>query len=66
MYVCICHAVTERAIREAVAMGAGTMEQLSMQTGCGGTCGSCRELTQQILDEVLTEQLRLADSGVDI
>ena len=38
MNVCVCHAVTERAVREAAAAGVRTFEELTMRTGCGGTC----------------------------
>jgi bacterioferritin-associated ferredoxin len=51
MYVCICHAVTERAIRQAADRGVATLDQLACETGAGTCCGSCRELAVQILDE---------------
>ncbi len=51
MYVCLCHGVTDRAIREAAENGASGLADLSAMTGCAGSCGSCAELAVQILDE---------------
>jgi bacterioferritin-associated ferredoxin len=51
MYVCICNAVTERAIREAARAGVRTLDELSRSTGCSDCCGSCADLAAQILAE---------------
>ncbi|MET0231156.1 MAG: (2Fe-2S)-binding protein [Rhodanobacteraceae bacterium] len=51
MYVCICNAVTERAIREAAASGVRTLSELSRRTGCADCCGSCSDLANEILAE---------------
>ncbi|MCE3003845.1 MAG: (2Fe-2S)-binding protein [Xanthomonadaceae bacterium] len=51
MYVCLCNAVTDRAIREAAARGIDTMDALAAETGVGACCGACRPLALQILDE---------------
>lgn len=52
MYVCICHAVTDRAIRDAAAAGVRCLGELTMRTGCAGGCGSCAQLAEQLLTEV--------------
>ncbi|KFN42406.1 (2Fe-2S)-binding protein [Arenimonas oryziterrae] len=51
MYVCICHAVTDREIRRAADEGCRDLHELTMRTGCGATCGSCREQAADILAE---------------
>ncbi len=56
MYVCICHGITDRAIREARARGVASIEELGAETGCGSTCGSCRPLASQILADGDTPQ----------
>ena len=71
MYICICHAVTDSTIRQAVHQGASSFRELSFKTGCGTQCGSCvshvREVMNGALDELgLTaseEKLRIASSG---
>jgi len=55
MYVCICHAVTERDIRAAVARGATRLEDLAMTLGVGAGCGCCREAATALLDECLAQ-----------
>jgi bacterioferritin-associated ferredoxin len=42
MYVCICKAVTERAVKAAIAGGAGSVDEVGRCTGAGTDCGSCR------------------------
>jgi len=51
MYVCICNGVTDHQIRQAAAEGCRDLHELTMRTGCGATCGSCRELAADLLRE---------------
>jgi bacterioferritin-associated ferredoxin len=51
MYVCICHSVTDREIREAADSGVRTVRQLRKATGCSGSCGQCATMAKQLLDE---------------
>ena len=53
MYVCLCNAVTDRDIHEAVASGARSLAELSLRTGCSDTCGTCAEQAEQILHDAL-------------
>jgi bacterioferritin-associated ferredoxin len=55
MYVCLCHAVTERQIRELAQAGCGSMTELTMRTGCGAGCGSCRDQAEALLRETCGE-----------
>ncbi len=41
MIICICKAVSDRQIRSAVSGGAGSVRELSRQTGLGTCCGKC-------------------------
>ena len=61
MYVCICNAVTERAIREAAASGVRTLSELSRSTGCADCCGSCSDLASEILADVHRSSSRTLD-----
>lgn len=54
MYVCVCNAVTDRAVREAAASGVRCLGELTMRTGCAGTCGACAELAERLLLEAGT------------
>ncbi len=51
MYVCVCNAVTDRAIQAAAAQGVTTVEELTRRTGCGDCCGTCVDLAGEILAE---------------
>ncbi|MFK7958008.1 MAG: bacterioferritin-associated ferredoxin [Lysobacterales bacterium] len=51
MIVCICNAVSDRQIREAVKNGAATMSELRSATGCGTTCGKCSQMAVEIISE---------------
>ncbi len=51
MYVCICHAVTERDIEGAVAGGCCSLRQLREQLGVGSTCGRCARCAREAVRE---------------
>jgi bacterioferritin-associated ferredoxin len=53
MYICLCHGITDSAIRAAANGGARTFRQLSFMTGCGTQCGSCKEQAQIVREECL-------------
>jgi bacterioferritin-associated ferredoxin len=55
MYVCICHSVTDRQIREAAAGGAATLEELQHLLGIGSSCGKCLSCACQVLDEAVSD-----------
>jgi bacterioferritin-associated ferredoxin len=56
MYVCLCNAITDKTIRQAVAEGVCSLPELSRRTGCARVCGSCAELAEQVLHEELGRQ----------
>jgi len=49
MYVCICAAVSDRQIKEAVRDGACSLDHLAVCLGVGTVCGCCRQMAQEIL-----------------
>jgi bacterioferritin-associated ferredoxin len=56
MYVCVCNAVTDSDIRNAVNDGVHNFKQLRQETGCGNECGSCSEMAVEVLQQALTEK----------
>ena len=56
MYVCICHGVTDREIRQAAADGVREMHVLTMRTGAGSSCGSCLPLAAELLADAVAAQ----------
>lgn len=51
MYVCICFGITDKAIQRAAADGISDVAELTMRTGLGSNCGSCRDMAIDILNE---------------
>ena len=51
MYVCVCQAVTDRQIREAIAAGARTLKDLRRDLGVTRDCGRCACCARACLSE---------------
>lgn len=49
MYVCICRAVTEQEIRDAIELGAHTVHALRRHLGVSAECGKCAQEVCRIL-----------------
>lgn len=56
MYVCVCNAVTERQIHQAVKKGAKTVKHLKEELGVGTECGRCVSCAKACLKEAQAEQ----------
>ena len=56
MYVCVCNAVTERDIHDAVDNGVRNIQQLARKTGCSSTCGSCHEMAVEVLADAMADK----------
>ena len=51
MIVCLCHAVSDRAINAAVAAGATTSRDVARASGAGTGCGRCWEQLNRLVAE---------------
>ncbi len=49
MIVCICHNVSDRAIREALEAGAGSMQDIRAQLNVGSCCGKCNAFAKTLV-----------------
>ncbi|WP_376696836.1 (2Fe-2S)-binding protein [Wenzhouxiangella sp. EGI_FJ10305] len=58
MYVCVCNAVTERAIRNLVAEGYHSLNEIQALTGCSGTCGRCTDHAEAVIEASLARPPR--------
>ena len=65
MYVCVCRAVTERQIHDAVRAGARTLKDLRRELGVASECGQCataaRQCLEQARERLLPESTPAAD-----
>ena len=57
MYVCLCRAVKEVEVRQAVAAGVDDVDQLADALGVGTGCGCCREFAQSLIEECAEEPI---------
>lgn len=51
MYVCVCQAVTERQVRQAVQDGMHSMRALREHLGVASECGKCASCAHGIIKE---------------
>ena len=56
MYVCICHAVTEKDIQGAVKQGVCSMKMLSEFMPVSNQCGCCDDHARKVLEEAINAQ----------
>ncbi|MGZ8161420.1 MAG: (2Fe-2S)-binding protein [Methylobacter sp.] len=56
MYVCVCKAVTDTQIKNAIDKGICTRRQLFQCFGVGGDCGKCNKHVKELLDHNLQRQ----------
>lgn len=54
MYICICNAITEKDIEEAVKQGISSMEMLSELTSVSNQCGCCEAHACKVLQKALS------------
>lgn len=64
MYVCICRAVTDHAIRRCVDEGATSLRDLRRELGLGTQCGRCIPQARAVLREALAERAVCQDADI--
>jgi len=52
MYVCVCNAVTERDIHDAITRGAASVRELRDELGIVDTCGRCATCALECLNRM--------------
>lgn len=55
MYVCVCNAVTDKAIKRAVKRGCNSYEQVCHKLKVASCCGQCQGHAREVVSEALTE-----------
>jgi len=54
MYICICHAVTDREIKQAAKSGASSLDDLSKTLNVATNCGQCSNCARELLKEFIS------------
>ncbi len=57
MYVCLCHAVTDKRIHRAVQEGACSMRQLRDELQVTTQCGRCATCVKDCLQQALADHI---------
>ena len=50
MYICLCRAVSDATVEEALEEGAHTVDEIAERCGAGVDCGGCRETLASMLE----------------
>ena len=62
MIVCICHNVSDTAIRQALEAGAGSLEDIRAELKVGSCCGQCNAFANTLvrahIEEMQAVELR--------
>jgi bacterioferritin-associated ferredoxin len=61
MYICVCAAVTDSAIRSAVAEGANSLDDLRIDLGVALNCGSCASAAEGLICEAKARLIHVED-----
>jgi bacterioferritin-associated ferredoxin len=49
MFVCVCRAVSDRAVRAAIEEGATTVRAVTQACCAGDDCGACHEQIEEMI-----------------
>lgn len=50
MYVCVCHAISDRQIREVVNRGAMSLYEVQAHLPVASCCGRCEDTAREVID----------------
>lgn len=64
MYICVCKAVTERQVKQAVKEGAGSMRDLRQHLGVTTECGRCAKCALECLRAHAPQNAKGSQSGM--
>ena len=50
MYICLCHAISDRQIREVVDQGAASLFDVQMRLPVASCCGRCEDSAREVIE----------------
>jgi bacterioferritin-associated ferredoxin len=50
MYICVCHAISDRQIREVVDQGADSLLKVQAHLPVASCCGSCEHAAREVIE----------------
>lgn len=60
MYICVCHAISDRQIREIVDRGASSLQEVQCHLPVAGCCGSCEDSARDLIEAHVESGVRAA------
>lgn len=60
MYICICNAITDKQVIDAIEHGASSLDDLKTQLGLATCCGSCAKTAVEYIQSAKQSQLTSA------
>ena len=51
MYICVCHAISDRQIREVVDRGADSLYKVQCQLPVASCCGRCEDSAREVIEK---------------
>ena len=63
MYVCVCHAISDRQIREVVNRGAASLDEVQVHLPVASCCGRCEDSARELIDQQLSAQARCCQAA---
>lgn len=61
MYVCLCHAITEKELDSLIKKGCKTLPDVQKACGLGGSCGTCLQTAREIMLKKKSESSSLKE-----
>jgi len=55
MYVCVCLAVTDTTVREAIQSGCESRSAVTLACRAGGDCGACHNMIENMIEDHLEQ-----------
>ena len=55
MYVCVCHAISDRQIREVVNRGAASLDEVQVHLPVASCCGQCEDSARELIDDQVSQ-----------
>lgn len=66
MYICLCRAVSDEEIKEAIRCGAHCTHALEHELGVSTQCGKCRPEVKALLQQTLLEESNLLPTPIRV
>ena len=60
MFVCLCKAVCDKRVRDAIDRGASSVDAVGFACGAGTDCGSCHDTIAALIERHSEERRRVS------